>query len=335
MKSTVYIVGAGASTEFGAKGAMPVGRALADRIQSLAEMNLDKPHSASSAIVSALSQTSAGYSSEAQAALHRVAATVTSCDSIDDFVNEWCGQARLQEVAKLCIAQVIVEAEGKTFLGPHARGESTPAQLIATTRGTWLDHLVRNIGRSRIERRRLHDALGSTSFIVFNYDRCIEYYLYAYLSAVQGLAPNEAATAVKRVNIIHVYGAIDAIPELGGSTVFGEISARGLARAASKLQTYCESIKSHTAEELRKTLDSAERLVFLGCAFHPQNMSALFPRGVPRTEILGTSYGMRAGRLTAVTAELTDADDFDANRVDLQSVTAAGFLDTNHDHLFD
>ncbi|MET3781751.1 hypothetical protein ABIC32_002403 [Brevundimonas sp. 1080] len=313
---------------------MPVGFALATRIQSMAEHNLAYPNDADSTIVSALHQSPTGYDGPARQALSRIATSVTSRDSIDDFVNEWAAMPRLAEIAKLCIAQVIIAAESATFLGPHSRGETTPAVLLASMRPTWLDQVVRYVGSPRFERRRLHDALATTSFVVFNYDRCIEYYLYANLTSVQGLSAADAAVAISRINIIHVYGAIDPMPELGGRTSFGAVDARGLTFAASGLQTYCESITSHVAERIRATVQHAERLVFLGCAFHPQNMAALFPAGVPSASILGTSWGMRAGRLTSVTRELMNADDFGANRVDLQSMTAASLIDYFHDDLF-
>lgn len=333
MQSKTFIIGAGASTEFGPTGAMPIGTALANIIQQMAESNFESPNSDSSTIVSAIAMNE-GFGDAHNQALRRLRDSVASKDSIDDFVNEWCHVMHLERVAKLAIAQAIVDAEGRTFLASAGQTGASPAAMMNLMRGTWLDRIVRYTNPA-IQRARLSDALASCTFITFNYDRCIETYLYEYLSAGMGLSHEDAANAVRRIRIVHVYGLPDQIPSLGGRTEFGSVEARGLSHAAAGIRTYCETIDSKAQWEIRDIVYNSDVLVFLGCAFHQQNLSILFPDGMPKTKVFGTILGMRDARTARLETFLSGRDETSRNLVRLHQMTCAQLIDQYHDDLFE
>lgn len=289
MVKTVYVVGAGASTEF---GSMPIGKGLAEKIQSRIGYELRRGLSAmpDPSIIGALARR--GYTAEHSRALQRIEDGIVTRDSIDDFVNEWCDQPGLPDVARFCIAYAILDAENNTRLGVPVDDPSVPGRL-QELRGTWIDWVVRHTARS-IPRRRLPEALVDTHFITFNYDRCIEYYLFLYLRRAIGMQDMEARQALQAITIEHVYGAAGVLPQLGGWVPFGSLDSDTLSLAASPIRTYCETIDTERGRRIRSLVDEADRLVFLGCAFHNQNLDVLFgPGGGTSAEVFATTHGLR------------------------------------------
>ena len=319
-------MGAGASTEF---GEMPIGLKLAQSIQARAERELRSGgNETEPPITDALSR-SGGFRQSHREALARIRASITTKDSIDDFVSEWEDLADLVETARYCIAHEIIKGEEKTFLAGASAVGGGFGQTIDKLRGTWLDWVVRHTGS--LPRRRLPEALEGTSFITFNYDRCIEFYLYHYMHGSAGLPPSDARSAVNAIKIEHVYGAAGLLPELGGHVPFGKVEPRTLALAAEKIRTYSQSVEDGDALRIRALVSQADRLVFLGCAFHPQNLDVLFgPGGGPDAEVWATTYGMRPRQVQNATTAL--ARNRPVHRLD--ALKAGAFLEANQDDLF-
>lgn len=86
MTKTVYIVGAGASTEF---GDMPIGLKLAQSIQASAERELRLGGNESEPPITDALSRSVGFRQSHREAFARIRASITTKDSIDDCVSEW------------------------------------------------------------------------------------------------------------------------------------------------------------------------------------------------------------------------------------------------------
>jgi len=90
--------------------------------------------------------------------------------------------------------------------------------------------------------------------------------------------------------MLHVYGVLGDPWE--GSKPFGTQNAH-LASIATELRTYHEEFDNAEHErKIRELLGTAEKVIFLGFGFHPNNLQLLFPNyEFHDTQLWGTSMG--------------------------------------------
>jgi hypothetical protein len=344
MSKTVFVIGAGASVEFG--DSMPVGSELANTIRECltAELNNHRRGGATP-IIDGLSY--GGFHNQHEAAMRRIRDGITTKESIDDFVDEWRDVPFLADVAKAAISYCIASAESGTSLAglntPSGSMHSLPgyerpmthsapdrAGILASLRSSWLGCILR-YHNARASRRSFVEALQDTSFVVFNYDRCIEQYLWHQLTTALAVPPEEARDILQSVPILHIFGSIGQLPELGGHHPFGAHDSRYLTGAAQRIRTYTESIDSLIGQRVASIMGSADKIVFLGCAFHDQNLRLLFPneRSEP-AEVWGTCLGVRTRREGELKKYFGGFSDSPA----LIPVKAGQLLDDYRDDLF-
>jgi hypothetical protein len=147
---------------------------------------------------------------------------------------------------------------------------------------------------------QIAQRLSEVAFIVFNYDRCIEQFLLHTLRNYYNLTEAEAAKLVNLSVIRHPYGVVGRLPWQGGNAPFGVEAKTGqLLDIADQVQTFTEEIKDKAAlAEIRLLVSSAPTVVFLGFAFHKQNLSLLDPAG----------HGIKVGRVFATAFDFSSND---------------------------
>jgi hypothetical protein len=131
--------------------------------------------------------------------------------------------------------------------------------------------------------RSLHieNIFDNLSIINFNYDRCIEHFLF---QAMQRLYPTKGSGYLtdlinRKLKIIHPYGVVGELEWRGsGPTIqFGaKDNSYDLAKLSGGIRTYNEEVDDREKiEELRDLVRVAERIVFLGFHFHKQNIELI------------------------------------------------------------
>jgi hypothetical protein len=115
--------------------------------------------------------------------------------------------------------------------------------------------------------------LSTVTLIVFNYDRCIEQYLYLAFQTYYGMVAERAAGLVKKIHIYHPYGSVGSLPWYGGTQTspFGhEPGAGELLKLAGGIKTFTEGTDPTSSDitAIRAKVLAADRLLFLGFAFH-------------------------------------------------------------------
>jgi hypothetical protein len=344
LTKTVFVIGAGASVEFGKS--MPVGDVLADSIRQCLTAEL-KNHrrGGETPIIDSLSYS--GFHAQHAEAMKRIRDGITTKESIDDFVDEWKDFPFVADVAKSAISYCIASAEAGTSLAELRTagvsygmvGEERPmtgtapdrAGVLASLRNTWLGCVLR-YHNARASRRAFLDALQDTAFVTFNYDRCIEQYLWHHLTTSLAIPHDEAREVLLSVPILHAYGMIGQLPELGGHHPFGENNPRYINGAETRIRTYTESVEGIVSDRIASIIHGAEKLVCLGFAFHEQNLRLLFPTEPENlSEVWGTVLGMRQRRETEVHAYLAR---FCKAPPQLISTTAGALLADRRDELF-
>jgi hypothetical protein len=290
MQKTVFILGAGASKEFDASGTMPIGAELADQIQVLMDVELRGRHTGTDGPISLSFMSTGGLEGSHYAAMQRIRDGINSKNSIDDFIEEWKDHEKLQDVALRAIAYRILEAEKQSIIGSISNDGSDAASRLGLLRSSWLGQVVRSINPG-VRRRDLADVLSNAVFITFNYDRCIEAYIFQYAVNTLNMDPTAAKEFVGSIPIVHVYGSLGNLNGLSG---FGKVDPYWLAQAAAGIRTYTQALEEKHQKTIHEAVNGAEKLLLLGIGYHPQNLQILFgDRWTGGAKIWGTTEGLR------------------------------------------
>ena len=162
--------------------------------------------------------------------------------------------------------------------------------------GTWYGRLWKvlctGVDVSNVDR-----IFDNIAFIVFNYDRCVEQFLYEATKTYYNLSEHKAAEILTRLKIYHPYGLVGEFPVGNGipGIKFGQITGdQGLLNIAGKIRTFTERVDEGTElESIRDMVSEAEKLVFLGFAFHEINMALLKVTKSSNTKaVFGTRLGL-------------------------------------------
>jgi hypothetical protein len=327
-KRTLLIVGAGASQEAN----LPTGDALKKQIASLLDMqfkdDVGLPFygsdliSGDGAIYNALQKSAAVADANRKrvdvrpylrsALLIRDAMPLAT--SIDSFINAHRGDERIELCGKLAIVRSILEAEERSALYFEGSKWSDHPDYNALD-GTWYNGFLQLLTQN-CQVDMLSDRLASVTLIVFNYDRCIEHFLYHSLQTYYRIDPVSAATLVQKIKIYHPYGTVGHLPwqESEPSVSFGEEpTVPKLLDLASQIKTYTEATDARASEvvSLRERLSQSEMIVFLGFAFHRENLNLLRPNDaqlvdLPEVEYFATAKGISDSDCVGVKSDLTD-----------------------------
>jgi hypothetical protein len=272
---TVFVIGAGANAEIG----MPVGDELKTRVRNVlgfTQTNKDMLYG-DDIIYDALSlysQNSLGVlntmklGSLVEAAMDISKAMPLSI-SIDNFIDARRGDREIAFCGKLAIVHIIREAEQNSILfkGRFEQLNDTwyPLFFKKITEGCHIDELA----------ARLDDI----SFIIFNYDRCFEYFMYFSLMIYYNIDHNRAKEIIQKLHINHPYGTVGDLWNDRGILTFSETPDSGqLISLSQNIKTFTESIeqKNDSNNGIRYLMKQADRIIFLGFAYHDQNLNLLF-----------------------------------------------------------
>lgn len=271
-QKTVFIVGAGAGCEYN----MPLGSALASVIAQNVRFRFDHyqhtPKSGDAELYNILfrlhqqdRETLNAYSR----AGNSLAAAILSSISIDDALFQLSETPEAVILGKVAIVRAILSAERNSSLALSANNRLLDEN---SGRDGWIEQFF-SMAIADVKRSDFHLAFKNVTFINFNYDRCIEHYLFWSLLRL-GVSEPDAWSIVDGLNMIRPYGSIGPINQSAAGFVPYGGSADAF-KAKDRIRTYTESEALHDGDELEKAMSEAKLIVFLGFGFHPQNMKLL------------------------------------------------------------
>ena len=277
-KNTVFVIGAGASSEFG----LPVGSELAMRINKKMDVLFDdfgqRIISGDADLFFNVTRTHPSESSQYQRAAWQIRDGIVLAHSIDDFLDAHQHDQRVVEYGKAAIAKCILESEREStlFFDPtaHRLKPGTATIDFRKCGDTWLVGLMKLLVRGTLHPDRAK-IFERCTFVVFNYDRCVEFFFLHALQRFYNISEQEAIEIVSKAKIFHPYGLAG---ELGtaitsrGMTPFGGRGVDCYEIGRTMLKTYTESVES---EKIKEAVRGCEQVVFLGFAYHDQNMRLL------------------------------------------------------------
>jgi hypothetical protein len=151
------------------------------------------------------------------------------------------------------------------------------------------------------QKNELTERFKSLTLIVFNYDRCIEHFIYHALQEYYNISADESAELVKNINIYHPYGKVGNLPweNSDRKIAFGaEPNHQQLLELSQKIKTFTEGTDPAESEiiAIRNHMSLANKVVFLGFAFHKLNMALITPTSFDHTnstlKCFATAYGV-------------------------------------------
>jgi hypothetical protein len=285
-KKTLFVIGAGASKEVG----LPTGQELAKTISRMLDVHTGGVHNdKGEALLSQLYDKRPLPSGDYHRAAVAISDGVRLTRSIDDYLDRHASNELIQVVGKTAIVKSILEAEAESVLALHPRSSATLDKLD----GTWFMRFFRVLGTDR-KVEKVRDVFVNVSFIVFNYDRCLEYFLFNALQQVYGISANEAASIVEDIHIIHPYGIVAPPPLRDGRVPFGYTGDLDYVGFSSGVRIYTEQLAAgEPIDSVHGEMIAAKQIVFLGFGFHETNLALLSPPSLLSSmPVFGTATNM-------------------------------------------
>ncbi|MBN2017278.1 MAG: hypothetical protein JW794_04000 [Candidatus Cloacimonetes bacterium] len=290
-KETVFILGAGASQEVD----LPTGVELKDNISSLLDIHYDdwnRKISGSDLIDKAfriLTKTG-GPDDDIRTYIQKswqIRDSLPLATSIDDLIDSHRDDNMIATCGKLAIVNSILDAEKGSKLFIETSDMNSKIDFSSLSK-TWYNKLFQ-ILRANCTKNELKSRFESTSFIIFNYDRCLEHFMFNALQDYYHLEQDEAIEMMSCINIFHPYGSVGHLPWSNQSCVMGfggSLSPNKLIELSKGIKTFTEGTDPSSSEilEIKQEMNTADRIVFLGFAFHELNMQLISPKKLNRVE---------------------------------------------------
>ncbi len=310
---TLFVVGAGASAEAG----LPVGSKLKSIISSKLNLNFDliEPRSGDQVVARAILEHCASSDGSRdihlfEAACHRIRDAMPLATSIDTFIESHNDDSTISFCGKLAIVRAIAEEEksSRLYFDNQARNNST---FFTKIDDSWFIRLF-NALTVGLNKSNIHNIFENVSFIVFNYDRCLEHFLLHALITYFGLPREDASGLIGGLRIVHPYGVIGRLPWLSNiaPTSFGQdILTSDLIDRANQIRTFTERVDDiGQLEHIRSFVSNAETVVFLGFGYHEQNLNLISPvSGTSIQRVFGTARSISDSDLRVVRQQVSNS----------------------------
>jgi hypothetical protein len=175
---TLFVVGAGASCEAG----LPAGNQLKHRIAQKLDIRFEDGSrllSGDKDIVEALRshvRRPSGQPGDINPYLHaawRIRNAASQAVSIDAYLDAHQGDERMELCGKLGIVSSILEAESASKLNSS---QSSYPMDFRHLESTWYNKFMQSLSE-RVRKNDLSTIFNQVSFIILNYDRCVEHFL--------------------------------------------------------------------------------------------------------------------------------------------------------------
>lgn len=224
--------------------------------------------------------------------------------SIDSVLEQYDHDPLVLACGKLAITFFMGQAESRSNLKdvPRVEGELPLQGKIAEY---WIYQLGQLI-TSGVPRSKIGQTLEQLTIINFNYDRSLEHFLPYALVMAYGIELKEAQQVIaEKLDIVHPHGSIGRLPWQKGEAPqadWGVEQPWNIHAIAAQLKSLNERSSDRNAlRDIRLSVASAKRLVFLGFGFQPQNVDLLFENTLSHNpEVLISTYGMSGGNSATV-----------------------------------
>jgi hypothetical protein len=341
MKRMTFVIGAGASTEFG----LPTGKRLLEIISNLVVRTPDASgsryaidsdlQSGLKEIAGKLSRTS--NSNDELSLLLDEATWISSialmAPSIDNLLHSHRNTHSIDRIGKLFICKAILEAEASSFLANlsiHNTLQHFPLRRSNRGVGEYIsDKWIGKLFTLLVEMRdfeKFLENLDRIDFLCFNYDRCIEQAMTSLAIRYYKLNDLQGQEVLDRLRVSHIYGSLGALSVSAGMVQgFGDTRA-DLTNLSERIETFTEP---KFEESIKETISASFRdcsvALFLGYGFLEINNRLLFEGGPYALDrVLGTAVGLSDASMATMSSDLEQAFLFGSDAPSLRQSKLSG-----------
>lgn len=280
-RPTTFVIGAGAGV--GIK--MPTGNDLRSKISQALRFEYDfgQLKHGEWVLERAIRDRAGDALNEYFKAARYISDEIILARSIDDFIDANRDDAAVNFCGKLAIAWCLLQCERKSHLY-FDQNSGEKCFDVNRLESSWFMELFRII---QVPYSDLESIFKNATFVSFNYDRTLEHFFYHTIKRFYRLSDADASRVMNGMDVFHPYGTIGQIPQYKPApdkvitTFGGGVGPAELNGIVGGLRTYTETIDdSDDLSSIKRKIADTGKLVFLGFAFHRQNMNLLQP-GVP------------------------------------------------------
>jgi hypothetical protein len=210
--------------------------------------------------------------------------------SVDAFLEN---RPEYLEIGKLAIASSLIPFEMPDRISNRVAKDD------------WYQYLFSHLG---LTPDNYQDS--KLTFVTFNYDRSLSYFLFTAMKHSFGLSDKEAATIVRALEPIHVYGKLGELRELHdqGRGYSQHVTPKMAKIAADSMRIMVDGVASGELEEAWRAIDEAELIMFIGFGYHKVYVWRLMiPDRAGRRQLCGSAYGLGAGERVGVASLFPNA----------------------------
>jgi hypothetical protein len=242
---TVMVVGAGAGFDL----EMPLGNRLAKLIADAVDFRMEAGALSRGhvKIAEALQGIGKGGWGPLMIAGRMIAEGIQYTRSIDNYVHSHSDKSVVKTVAKIAIVKTILDAERACHIATIDRSHPNRFRDEEKAHKSWLSDFFTVLQDGVVETLNLENIFDNLTIINFNYDRCVEHYLFHVFRRLypsRGEAPLIQLLSSK-LKILHPYGVVGHLPwqsQTGVVTFGGEPSAQDLVLLSEQIRTYNEEV---------------------------------------------------------------------------------------------
>jgi hypothetical protein len=251
--NSVFILGAGASVPYG----YPTGFELVQEIKTflsnfpfdprIAPKDMLETHMFFKQLVNSLSELDEFYNALLKASTY----------SIDKFLEN---RPDYLELGKLLITYILKKKENEHRL------------FIGLKESNWLAELF-----NRIDANEDNIPKNRISFITFNYDRSLEFFIYNLLKSRSTKGGGGILKLLSNIPIVHVYGSLGCFPweDSSGIPYSWEFKPKDIRRMANNIQIMSDEVETEELKTAHILLNSARNIHFIGFGYDYSNMQRL------------------------------------------------------------
>ena len=310
----VFIIGAGASKEIGLPTGIELKRKIADLLNIEFDFAQPFPKSGDFMIWEAIKKDIKETKKEKfdPSEWHRyvwhIRDALPLAISIDNFIDTHRNNDKIRFISKLAIVRAILAAEQRSSLYKDYRHDQEINWQIFDK--TWFNPFFRLVTEN-CEKKDLPERFEKISLVIFNYDRCVEEYLFTALKKYYQIEDSEVAEIIKHMKIIHPYGYVGPLKWENKPhwVSFGfEPNLDSLLVQSQLIQTFTEKPVSQVDEitALHSLIAGADKVCFIGFAFHGINMTLLRMEEMKKTptKCFATAYNISESDKESIVDEL-------------------------------
>jgi hypothetical protein len=273
----VFVVGAGASKEFG----LPDGYHLSTNIAK--SLDFDRRGAVGAGDRGLFDMIGMRFKEQSGEYLQAAAALVDRLPkfpSIDEALHWYSSSPQIIELGRAAIVYEVLAAERNSKLYDSV---TSPIIKPHSYEDAWLSFFL-TMAMGGVKREEAQTAFENVTMINFNYDRTVEYFLFSKLQTDFDLTEKEAAASISSLHMIRPYGSVGPLQfqHAEGAVPFGAqigVNHDQLFSLATNISTYTETqAGSATKAAIQHSVDTAGLFVILGFGFHEQNLQLLTGR---------------------------------------------------------